>query len=942
MLFFLMQRRKLIAELLEIKRKSAHLSLLRENAKLLDLDLARKIKDTYYDSWTKEPQKTRNAATALRAMSEMISGDECLALAFWVSGVADLTEGKLEKAIEDLDQAAAVFRKIKQQHNAAQTQVSKLIALAMLGRYDEAIAAGKNALKIFEKSGDQLAAGKIEMNLSNIFSRREQHKEAEKFCLKARGRFRAIGEKQWQTMAENGLANTYAEINDFQKAEKFYAQALENARLAKMFVTEAEIEASMGNLALFRGRYADALRLLELSRQKYDALKMPHQSAIAELEIADIYAELNLASEAFEIYQKISGTLKKLKLRGEEARARANFAAVAARLENTNLAQKELKKSARLYELEKNPNGVAAVKLTQVNLEISEEKYENALQTIEETEKVLIPSENSRQKLTLKFLKAETAAKIGKTKQAEKLFTETFSQSNKQEQQNLAQLALNSLGKLSLDSGDFKKAESYFKKAIQVIENLRSPLAAEEFRMAFLSDKLAPFENLAKIYLARKNFKGAFEIVERSRARSLVDALGEEFSNELKGKISPRLSAKLEILREELNWFYSRLSRAEDQTEIGELQCQANKREKQIADVMRQIESTKTRTTESEKKSGSFDVKDLQKSLGARKAIIEFVCFDHKFSAFVITDEKIEFVADLAKEDEIISLLESLHFQFGSLRYGASHLKVFEADLKKRADFYLQKLHEKIFAPLENFLINRDLIIVPSASLNYVPFQALFDGEKYLIETREIAYAPSATVWNFLQKKRERKMKNALLIGFADERIPLVNNEIKELQKIFETAKTFTGKNARFSAFTENAADFDLLHLACHGQFRPENPMFSSLHLADGWITVRDICSQKLNAELVTLSACETGLNKIFAGDEILGLARGFLSAGASSLVLSLWTVSDAATTRLMKIFYKNLQRGASAKASLALSQRAFIAENAHPYYWSPFVLIGK
>ena len=122
--------------------------------------------------------------------------------------------------------------------------------------------------------------------------------------------------------------------------------------------------------------------------------------------------------------------------------------------------------------------------------------------------------------------------------------------------------------------------------------------------------------------------------------------------------------------------------------------------------------------------------------------------------------------------------------------------------------------------------------------------------------------------------------------------------------------KLLLEKKRIFQTFTKKRRDFDILHLACHGQFRPENPLFSSLHLADGFVTVRDICSQKLNAELVTLSACETGLNKIFAGDEILGLARGFLSAGASSLVLSLWTVNDEATTRLMKNFYKNLQRG--------------------------------
>jgi CHAT domain-containing protein len=132
------------------------------------------------------------------------------------------------------------------------------------------------------------------------------------------------------------------------------------------------------------------------------------------------------------------------------------------------------------------------------------------------------------------------------------------------------------------------------------------------------------------------------------------------------------------------------------------------------------------------------------------------------------------------------------------------------------------------------------------------------------------------------------------------------------------------------------------LHLACHGQFRPDNPLFSGLHLADGFVTVRDICRQRLNAEVVTLSACETGLSKIFAGDEILGLSRGFLSAGAKSLILSLWTVNDAATSDLMKEFYINLSHGKSASEALRLAQLKFIKNNEHPYFWSPFILIGR
>ncbi|HEX8736318.1 MAG TPA: CHAT domain-containing protein, partial [Pyrinomonadaceae bacterium] len=898
------------------------------------------LKEICYAAWTTEPVKAQKAALGLKTLVKINPREEISALSYWVSGIAELTRGRLESAVKNLDRAAELFFQIGREHDAAQTQVSKLIALAMLGRYDEAIATSKKTLKIFEKYGDELAAGKIEMNLSNIVSRREQHREAEKYCLSARKRFLKTGEKTWLTMAENGLANTYTELNDFQKAEKFYASALENARESKMLVTEAEIEASRGNLALFRGRFNEALKSLELSRQTYETLEMPHQTAIAELEIADIYLELNLAKEAFSIYEKITEELRKLKLQGEEARARANFGRAAVVLNETRAARRQLKKSAQLYHREKNKVGAAVVKLTEANLELEQENFKKALGLADEAANLLAASENLRHRLMTKWIQAEASANLNDFKKAETLLNEVFADATKAQQPQLVHLALNSLGKLFRQKGELRAAEKFFKKAIKLIETLRSPLPAEEFRMAFLANKLAPFENLARIYLAENKIKDAFLMIEKARSRSLAESIANGNLQLSKNNASTKLTKKLETLREELNWFYSRLSRAEN-AETANLQREAQKREKQIADVLRQIEST---GENADAKGESFNFAALQKQIGGEKALIEFVSFDNCFSAFVVTNKKIHFVKDLVKETQVFAFLEGLQFQFGALRYGAKSLGKFVDELKKRADFYLAKLYACLVKPLEKFLDGRDLTIVPVGVLHYVPFHALRRArdEKYLVETRKISYAPSATVWQFLEKKPARKIKNALLIGFADEKIPLVTREIETLGKIFPKAKTFSGKAATFGAYTRNAPQFDALHLACHGQFRPENPLFSSLHLADGWITVRDICAQRLNAELVTLSACETGLNEIFAGDEILGLARGFLTAGARSLVLSLWTVNDEATTALMHEFYTQLAAGKETSKALQIAQCSFIRQNAHPYFWSPFALIGK
>jgi CHAT domain-containing protein len=132
------------------------------------------------------------------------------------------------------------------------------------------------------------------------------------------------------------------------------------------------------------------------------------------------------------------------------------------------------------------------------------------------------------------------------------------------------------------------------------------------------------------------------------------------------------------------------------------------------------------------------------------------------------------------------------------------------------------------------------------------------------------------------------------------------------------------------------------VHLACHGTFRPDNPLFSSLRLGDGWLTVRDAYGLDLNCGLVTLSACETGVNAIAPGDELIGLARGFFSAGAPSLLVSLWTVDDETTAELMASFYTRLQAGDRPATALRYAQRHLLAQHCHPFFWSPFVLLGR
>jgi tetratricopeptide (TPR) repeat protein len=919
----------LVSRLIEARGKSQRKKILAANVALADVRLARMLKAECYRVWTSAPAEARRVADALTTLAEVSPSTETSAMHFWVEGIADITRGKLENAVENLDRASELLARIGNKHESAQPQVAKLIALAMLGKYEEANAAGRKALKIFERFDDQLAAGKIEMNLSNVVSRRDQYRLAEKYCLSAYERFARLGETEWQTMAENGLANTYAELNEFGRAEEFYTRALTRARKAKMNLTVAEIEASIGNLALFRGRYAEALRSLERSRQMYEKLGMPHQTAIAELEIADIYAEMNLNAEAIEIYQRLIPALRRLKMRGEEARARANLGQALMSAGDYRAARSELRKAVSLFAAERNPVAEAAVGLRQASLEARLENYPAALEKTDAVLRQIRSSENARLWQSARWMRGDILNALGQNDEAEGVLIDVIDDARRLEHPAILQSAMNSLGELSLKRRRLRRAERFFTGAIASIEDARAPLPGEEFRMAFLAKTLEPYTNLARLYLDEGKNEEAFITFERSRSRSLLEAVTGERSDEL--------AATMKV-REELNRYYTRLDRAEDD-ERPKLEKEIRRRERQLASTTLRAHSTARRKRSVG--SSELDLGALQKKLGAEKALIEFVTDRDVISAFVVTGRSVDYLADIAHERGVMSMLEGLHFQFGSLRFGGAAVASFATQLKARADVYLASLYTTLIKPLEHLVGDRDIVIVPAGPLNYVPFHALFDGQKYLIESRDVTSSPSAAVWLNLNSRRPTPISNALVLGFADEKIPLVDREVKRLVRTLPETTGFTGRRATFAAFRSNAPNFDLIHLACHGQFRPDNPMFSSLHLADGWVTVRDVCSTRLNAQLITLSACETGLSSVYPGEEILGLARGFLSAGARSLVLSLWTVNDEATAELMGELYAGLQRGLGVSASLRVAQRKFIDRGEHPYFWSSFFAIA-
>jgi CHAT domain-containing protein len=406
------------------------------------------------------------------------------------------------------------------------------------------------------------------------------------------------------------------------------------------------------------------------------------------------------------------------------------------------------------------------------------------------------------------------------------------------------------------------------------------------------------------------------------------------------------LSARLEQLRAELNWFYSQINRPDSDAAsrgaaiMSDLYIAVRAHEAEISQIMLQLRQRNVGRPET---NNSFDLASLIDDLGEGTVLVEYFSLDGKLLAFVVADKHLEVIHLPTIEDEVEAELRQFYFQLGALRYGAHRLRPHLSDLVERTRDHLCTLYDRLLRPLEKYLGERRILIVPHRLLHYVPFHALHDGTAYVIEKREVCCVPSASILQHCLAAPRQPLRRAALFGVSDDRTPRVYDEILALEPLFPDSITLLDHQATYASLREDSATANVLHLACHGRFRHDNPLFSSLQLSDTWLTVRDTYRLDLrHCELVTLSACETGVNAVAPGDEWIGLARGFFSAGAPSLLVSQWIVDDESTADLMIDFYSRLQDGQAPAAALRYAQCRLLKTKPHPFFWAPFVLLGR
>jgi CHAT domain-containing protein len=783
------------------------------------------------------------------------------------------------------------------------------------------------------------------MNLGHIAFRRDQYPAAEVYYRAAYHRLLPSKDPALLARIESGLADVLTLRHQFAAARELYEQALNRAEDAGLAVVQAEAECNLGNLALAQGRYAQALAYLERSRRRYAALEMPHESAYADLELAEAYLELNMLPEAATIFARVTPVFAELQMQAEHAWALALHGQTALLLGDHEAARQRLADAQQLFAAEHNAVSAALVTFFEAQLHYREQEYAAAAHAAARAQAVFHTADNRRRALLARWFQAEALRAAGDSSVAQKLLAETLQIAEASTATHIAQRCITSLALLAAAQGR-SEAEALLLQAVEIIESMRAPLPAEEFRTAFIADKLSPFNELVRLCLDGERVYEAFHYVERARSRALVEMLGGTPQVLLRphDAYEADLIARLDTLHQELNWHYQRVSRllesgSQDNAAAQHLQVAAQEREAQILELTRQLQQHSNTAAAA---GSDLDLEQLRLALGAETVLVEYCSLDDELLAFVVSADGVSLARQLASQQHVEELVERLRFQTDALRRGIGRNPEHMAALLRRTQHYLARLYDALLRPLAGLLGSHRLVIVPHRALHYVPFHALFDGQRYVVERQEICTVPSAAVLLHCLQQLPTSHAHPLFLGVPDARAPRVRDEVAAIAPLWAERTVLLDGDASLSALQRHASDASIVHLACHGQFRPDSPLFSSLRLADGWLTTRDAYRLDLNCDLVVLSACETGVGALAPGDELIGLARGFFAAGAPSLLVSLWTVDDTTTADLMYTFYRLLRAGQRPAAALRQAQCALLQDHPHPFFWAPFVLMGR
>jgi len=830
---------------------------------------------------------------------------------------------------------------------AARGRLASVHALAALGRHDEAVAAGEAARAAFLAAGEPALAARADLNLGATYRMRDDPRTA--LIHYARARSGLAGEPVTLAQLDSNRGIALMSLDDLAAAETAFAAAAAVLGAHGLGWAAAVAEGNLAALATRQGRLSRALFHFEHARRHLEVDDSPAHLARLRLDQAEAFEVLGLPHDALTSYEALLPRLEAQGMAVEAAQARAGAGRTLLRLDRREEAAAALTAAATAFDALGQTAARARLDLTRAAL-MARDRPEAARALAAAAAAALL--DRPLDAITAGLVVARLGLAAGDLDAADEVLGAAIPAAEGLGLAPLLAEAYHLRGLVHRDRGDAGAALRDLRAAVAEVERVRGTLQAERFRTAFLGDRLAVYEDLVLAALDRGDdaaLAEAFATVERAKSRALLDIVRgvldlAEARPDPNDPAEAALLAWAADLRARLNWLYSQL---DDHGTTGQRQSPVDWRravqtQEHALEVMRERVATVRGAAGLD--APPTDLAGAHDALPADAAMVEYFVAGGDLLAFVLRDGDARVFRRLIAVGELVELARQFRFQVGRA-LAADAAGGWRADrLLAEARRALGALHATLLAPLRGALgdVGR-VIVVPHGPLHTVPFHALWDGERYLIEEREVVYAPSASVLTHLGRARNvaPPAGEALVVGVPDAAAPEIAVEAARVARTLAAPPPLLGAAATVARVTAAAERAAIIHLACHGRFSLDNPLGSGLRLADRWLTLRDVYALRLRAPLVTLSGCDTGRAAIGGGDELVGLMRGFFAAGATSLIVSLWTVHDESAAETMTAFYEAWQAGASKAAALRHAQRSLLAERPHPASWAPFILGG-
>jgi CHAT domain-containing protein/tetratricopeptide (TPR) repeat protein len=903
-----------------------------------------RLKTEFERYWYIDPNRSLQYAERIMAIGR--ARNDASQIAFGTMRKADCLAslGSMDGAWDLYEQAGVMFQTSGDEVGWARTRVGRLYLGPKLNCIPMTLAEAEQARAIFIHYGERDRLLRLDWQTALVHNYLgEQHRALELFAA-VMEMAESLGEEGEPHMGPlyMNIGLTHYALGDLPRALAYYEQARERMAARNETLLLANLEANIAQIAQAQGHYRRALMLLHgvLERAHHES---PFEAAMTKQHMVECYLSLNRYMEARDLAQQVIQDCRMFNSAYELARTLLLLATAEAALGNFDVADAALEEAEPIFDSLSATTWTATIRLWRGRLALRQGDPESAYRASVVAARCFEADGQQVNEATAALLEGQALFALGKL-EALILGKKVLSVAEGYNVPSLRYAAHFLLGQIAESQHKNRRAARHYQAASATIQRVQRGLTIT-LRSGFLEDKGEPLRALIALQLRENDIGNAFETLERAKSQVWLGYLMNRESLRWAKEDShdKALTEELNHLRAEHQWFY-RL--AHDPTRDAEHSI-AIRPEEALAEVASRERRMRAITEQLYLQNGgdqwsnpapTISLEEIQRKLNENTMLIEYYDDGVHLWAFAIDKQAMEVHRLPATTETLKGLISQLQANLaGALRVDPQTPAA--RNLTQLARRILRRLYSLLIEPLslQRHKLQR-LVIVPYGALHFLPFHLLEDGSAYLTESYEIVTLPTA---GLVTRTGPKRPSGALILAHTwDGRLPNTHTEAQIIQRLFG-GKLYADQEANRSAL--QSPPTQILHIAAHGQHRLDQPDLSYLQLADGQLYVDDVLQQDLSYELVTLSACETGRAKVAANEELIGIGRGFLYAGAGALLLSLWRVADDTTVSLMDQLYHALRTGASKAAALRQAEMSILVKSPelHPAYWGAFQLVG-